>query len=147
MLKITIPKRTTRVEIKLQRLRKDWDRGIMNGTKLAGRTIQRRATTLLGTGSRTGVHYRGLPHRSSAEGEYPRSQSGRLMRSIYYSATGTDSFRVGATEKHANFLEHGTRIMKARPNPFNPWLRKAMGDEERNVTEYLKNGVLKELKR
>ena len=77
MLDIFAPRST---DIKVSKLMKHpslFKRGIQEGAMLAGRSIQRRATTMLGTGTRTGRKYSGLPNRSSAPGEYPRSQSGR----------------------------------------------------------------------
>jgi hypothetical protein len=147
MLNIKISKKTLIAEMRLNQGLVRWRRGIRTATNLSGRAIQRRATTLLATGSRSGEHYRGQPHRSSAPGEYPRSQSGRLLRSIYYATSGFHSFRIGATEPHADFLERGTALMSARPTIKLPWMQKAMKLEERNITNYLRREVTKELRR
>jgi len=135
-----------KVEKSLLNSERLFKKGIRNGAKKAGNSIVERSTKMLDSGSRTGRHYSGLPHRSSAPGEYPRSQSGRLKRSVYFKANGSNTLRIGATEKHALYLESGTRFMSARPNPANPWLRAAMKLEDRNVENYLQNGPYEELK-
>lgn len=110
----------------------------------AGRSIQKRVTTLLSSGSRSGRKYRGLPNRSSAPGENPRTQSGRLARSVYYNS-GVNQFSVGATEDHATYLTEGTKRMEARPHKNLPFFELAIEQEEKNTEEYLTKGVKDEI--
>jgi len=77
---------------------------------------------LIRTGKRTGKHHRGLPRRSSAPGEAPKSQSGYLARSIKSSFSkkgGTSEGIVSASAPHALWLEYGDSRFntkyKARP--------------------------------
>ena len=65
------------------------------------------------TGPHSGRKYPNLPNRSSAPGEFPATQSGRLMASTGQE-TGPDRVEVGATVKHARFLRAGTRKMAPR---------------------------------
>jgi hypothetical protein len=101
---------------------------------------------MLSTGSRTGRKYKGNPFVSSAPGEYPRSQSGALRDSIYYDANSIHDFRIGATAKHAIYLEGGTRFMSARPHPDLPFMQLAMELEERNIENYLQDGPYQEIR-
>lgn len=146
MLEIVIPKSTQKINQSIMEAPVRFRKGIRAGANNSGRSIQKRVTTMLGTGTRSGVHYRKLPHRSSAEGEYPRSQSGRLARSVYYHANKEEEFRVGATEKHAKWLSDGTVKMRARPHPKLPWMQLAMEIEERNIENYLQLGPEEALK-
>jgi len=145
MLNIEPTKATRKAENKILRSQKLWEKGIMNGAKLAGRSVQQRAEKMLTTGTRTGRKYKNLPNRSSAEGEAPRSQSGRLVRSIYFNAGSSTQFSVGATARHAIFLERGTKFMGARPNPKLPWLKLSIHLEEGNTEKYLKERVLEQI--
>jgi HK97 gp10 family phage protein len=59
-------------------------------------------------------------HRASAPGESPAPETGRLYRSAYADARGTE-VEMGSTSDHAAFTEFGTRKMKPRP-----WFRPAV---------------------
>ena len=144
MLSIYSRPRTDREIAKIMKHPLLFKEGILDGARKAGRTIQKRATTMLSTGTRSGRKYPNLKFQSSAPGEYPRSQSGELLRTIYYDSSHT-SIRVGATANHALYLEKGTKRMSARPHPSLPWLRLAMELEERNIENYLRDGVREKL--
>lgn len=64
-------------------------------------------------GSKSGIHHAGLPRRSSAPGEYPANQSGRLRGSISstFSAVRMD---VGSNVFYSKFLRDGTVKMARR---------------------------------
>lgn len=65
------------------------------------------------TGTKSGIKHRGLPRRSSAPGEYPANQSGRLKGSIY-SKTRAKEAEVGSKTRYAGFLRNGTRFNGGR---------------------------------
>jgi hypothetical protein len=144
MLSIYSRSRTDREVAKIMKHPARFKEGILDGARKSGRAIQKRATTMLSTGTRSGRKYPNLKFQSSAPGEYPRSQSGELMRTVYYDSSPT-SIRVGATATHALYLEEGTKRMSARPHPSLPWLRLAMELEERNIVNYLRESVREKL--
>lgn len=66
------------------------------------------------TGTRSGRQYPGLPNRSSAPGEPPATQTGRLKTSRTIRLRGLRGeiiFDAG----YAGYLESGTRNMEPRP--------------------------------
>lgn len=144
MLKITMNKRALNFQAELGSHPRKWREGIKEGAMLAGRSIQKRITTNLSTGSRSGRKYRNLPHRSSAPGENPRSQSGGLVRGVYFDANDK-RLVLGNREDHAAYLTKGTKYMKARPHKDLPFYELAMEQEERNTENYLRNGVRRKL--
>jgi hypothetical protein len=62
---------------------------------------------------KSGIHHPGLPRRSSAPGEYPANQSGKLRGSIRTSSSAT-RMDIGTTAKHAKYLRWGTVKMARR---------------------------------
>jgi hypothetical protein len=146
MLKMVLPKHTSKVTNHIASAESKFQEGIKNGAYLAGNNVVRTAKSHLDDGTRTGVKYSRLPNQSSAPGENPKTQSGELAKSIYYDAGSIHEFRVGATAEHAKYLEFGTKHIKARPHPSLPWLQLAIEVEERNTENFLRNCVTKELK-
>lgn len=151
MLNIVVPKKTRRAEQKLRHSKINWKKGILKGSKNAGNSVVRRADRLLTTGVRSGRKHPGLPNTSSAPGEFPRSQSGRLAQSLYSKAGSRFQFRIGATAPWATFLAKGTgnpdgsERMSPRKSKAEPWLEFVIEQEE-NITEnYLHDGVAKEI--
>lgn len=63
----------------------------------------------------TGGH--SVPHRASAPGEPPASDTGALLNSISHKLDVEETVfvRVGSDKKYAIWLELGTRFMAARP--------------------------------
>jgi hypothetical protein len=86
--------------------------GLHDAGALVGKTVER----LLTTGARTGRKYANLPNRSSARGEPPQSQSGRLVRSYNYKVASWHQMTAGERATYAGFLESGTRKMAPRPH-------------------------------
>ena len=75
----------------------------------------------------------------------PRSQSGRLVNSLYSLTGGTDNFRVGASVKWAKILSEGapSNNLKPRRSRKSPWLLYVI-NLERNITRgYLDRAVLR----
>lgn len=64
-------------------------------------------------GPKTGIHWPTLPNRSSAVGEYPANQSGKLRRSINYSV-GNDEVAIGSNVYYSRDLREGTARMYRR---------------------------------
>lgn len=91
-------------------------RGIRLALHDIGAIVGNYVEVLLTTGARTGRKYPNLPNRSSARGEPPRSQSGRLVRSYNYKVSSWHQMTVGESATYAGFLEDGTRKMRPRPH-------------------------------
>jgi len=99
---------------------KEIDDSLERAINIAAQTIRTQAIRLISKGARSGVKYtRYLPYRTgiaSAQGEPPKSDTGRLVASI--DAT-IDADKVGATVgtnlDYGLFLEVGTSKMRARP--------------------------------
>lgn len=140
MLEIKPNPRAKKIEAEFPTLTRRFPRGIRVGAHNAGETVVRRVRKILNTGNRTGVKYRRLPHRSSAPGEPPRSQSGRLAKSADYQVSGSRELRV-TESRIGKYLEDGTRKMRPRPH-----LILAINLEERNVENYLQQGPLKTIR-
>ena len=100
---------------------------------------------MLNTSTRTGRHYSGLRFRSSAPGEYPRGQSGKLTRSIAYATSGINTLRISSNVVYAKYLEEGTVNMSARPHKKLGWMRLAIELEEGITERYLQQEPAKEL--
>ena len=73
-------------------------------------------------GTRNGVKYKSLPNRSSAPGEAPAAQSGKLRQEwddiTERQGNGHTSIvtsRITSTTPYAGYLEEGTERMAARP--------------------------------
>lgn len=147
MLNISPTKRTLKVETKLRHSRINWEKGIKRGAMNAGESVIKRADTLLSTGIRTGRKYKSLPNTSSAPGEMPRSQSGRMARSLYVRSGNSKEFRIGATVPWAKKLSEGDfeTNLKPRKSKEEPWLLFVV-DQEVNITrKYLERGVVEEI--
>lgn len=92
--------------------------GIVEGLEIIGRIILNRATDKIMRGPKTGVRYRrgGVVHQSSAPGEAPASDTGRLVGS---GTTWVDAASLSAIVafdvKYARLLEFGTRFIRPRP--------------------------------
>lgn len=73
-------------------------------------------------GARNGIKYKSLPNRSSAPGEAPAAQSGKLRQEwddiTERQGNGHTSIvtsRIISTTPYAGYLEEGTERMAARP--------------------------------
>ncbi len=90
-------------------------RGQLKGIDLVGREFRDALKQSLIQGTRRGKKYPGLPNRSSAPGEVPKSQSGRLANGVRYEGSG-DGIEVTNVVEYSAYLEQGTRNMKFRPH-------------------------------
>lgn len=74
------------------------------------------------SGSRSGIKYKSLPNRSSAPGEPPAAQSGKLRQEWDdetiregNGVSATMISRIRSTTEYATYLENGTSRMASRP--------------------------------
>ena len=76
---------------------------------------------IIKTGEKTGIHYKRLPNRSSAEFQAPADQSGDLAASVSYVVNGAEEMEFGDTIEYGKYLEFGTRnkdgTSRMRPRP------------------------------
>lgn len=113
-----------------EQLLKDFDellkknmKAVQGVTAAGAATVQAEMISRISDGRKTGKKYPNLPNRSSAAGEYPAKQSGKLIRAIktVLSPDKTQAF-VGvhntAQVPYAVWLEYGTRNMAERPFVF-----------------------------
>lgn len=75
---------------------------------ITGKAAQnvRETTRTLMRAPKSGIHHPGLPNRSSAKGEAPATQSGKLERSFRIQAFGKDRLkrRIGTSLWYGNYL-------------------------------------------
>lgn len=116
--------------------------------KASTKNIERESKKLIRTGKRSGIKYSGMPNRSSAPGEPPKTQSGRLANSIksiygHNSKSGTATGMVVAIAPHALWLEQGAvrvgsnSLLEPRPF-FKPVLDREMPLLIANIVDRLK---------
>lgn len=136
-MNIKIDFRPQKLERDLSSFGKRLNRNLNLATQEAALLIQSKAKLNIQKGTRTGRLYRrgSITHRASAPGEFPKSDTGRLVSSIYVDFTYQIA-RVGSQLKYAKWLEDGTTKMAARP-----WLARTR-DENR---DQVKNIVLRAL--
>lgn len=83
-------------------------------------------------------------HKSSAPGQTPANQSGRMRRARGYQLSGSDQLewgiRSGKGAEHAEFLENGTSKMSARPG-----LRNTVRATQRNAHNDFSKNIEREL--
>lgn len=68
-------------------------------------------------GPKTGRVYRrgSVTHQASAPGQYPATDTGRLVSSVAMRPDGPDAYVVGTNVQYGPMLEFGTTRMAARP--------------------------------
>lgn len=99
--------------------------------------IENTAKTGLQTGSRSGRTYkrRSVTHKASAPGEYPKTDTGKLVRNIFSMKVGSFHYIIGSRGNgapHGKWLEFGT--MKMRPRP---WLSRALRESVGKISDAL----------
>lgn len=95
--------------------------------------IRNTAVTNIQHGTRHGKIYkrRSISHQASAPGEWPKSDTGRLAASIRTDFKFLEA-EIGSDVNYSQYLETGTRYMKARP-----WLQRSFDINHDNFTELL----------
>jgi HK97 gp10 family phage protein len=78
--------------------------------------IRNTAVKGISQGERSGRIYRrrGITHQASASGEYPKTDTGRLVNSIRTDFRYLEA-DIGSDVNYSQYLENGTRNMKPRP--------------------------------
>ena len=89
-----------------------------------------------GRGGRT-YHRRSVTHQSSAAGEYPKTDTGQLVSSLFF-RVGADKLSAffGTKLAYGRYLEFGTSRMAPRP-----WLRPTLKANEGRISDRLKQAV------
>lgn len=111
-----------------------------------GRSNVRHARNLLRL-QKTGVKYPSLPNRSSAPGESPASQTGRLSRNIDFLVRGSSQLEFGDKSQGGRapiglFLELGTKKMKPRPH-IGITVRNEYKNTQSSLIRYAERGMKK----
>lgn len=99
--------------------------------------VQNRARLEIQTGGRTGRLYRRgrNMHQSSAPGEYPKSDTGRLASSIRTDFSFLNA-SVGSDLNYSAWLENGTPRMAARP-----WLGRTLEEQSPKIKQIVDDAV------
>lgn len=92
------------VDNSLDKISKNLNKAFQLGLRHAGKIIQTEIRRLINDPPKTGIKYRHLPNRSSAQGEAPATQSGNLMKGVKFKVTRSD-LEVGDTVFYGGFLE------------------------------------------
>jgi len=101
---------------------KDFDKKLFQAALM----IDSEAKKNIQGGSRSGRVYkrRSVTHQASAPGEYPKTDTGKLVRNIFTERRGLLHYVVGSRASgapHGRHLEFGTMHMRPRP-----WLSRAI---------------------
>lgn len=124
---------------KLNQIPIDMRSGI--GTALAASVVQMDAYAKqkIQGGGRSGRVYRrrSVSHQASAPGEYPKTDRGQLVASLFFKV-GTDKLSAffGTKLDYGKYLEFGTGRMAPRP-----WLRPTFKANKASITARIKQAV------
>lgn len=101
---------------KLEILSDRMEAGARRGLISCGEHITKVTKDNIKNPPKSGKKYKRLRVRSSAKGEFPANQTGKLRRNIGYQVQGTRRLFVGAHSPafYAQFLAFGTRNMSKR---------------------------------
>lgn len=107
----------------------------------AALTIETTAKNAIQSGGRSGKIYkrRSVLHKASAAGEYPKTDTGKLVRNIFSDKVDRFVYQVGSKGNgapHGRFLEFGT--LKMRPRP---WLSRAARESAGKIKSLFKGLV------
>jgi hypothetical protein len=102
---ITLEKKITTATAHLSKSKAKYIRGAMIGLRNAGQIVRDEIKRLITDPPKTGIKYRHLPNRSSALGEAPANQSGKLRKSVIYLVKNHTQLEVGDTVLYGKFLE------------------------------------------
>lgn len=139
---------TIRVEIdglsqltqQLGKLTGDADKAIMATIQALVVKTQFAARQGIGRGTKSGRVYRrgGVTHQASAPGQYPASDTGRLLSSVQVVLPTASRLEgeVGTNVMYGRFLEFGTSRMAARP-----WLLPSFIQAQIGVEKQLRQAI------
>lgn len=129
---------TKELEKNLKRLAKKFDQAVVEGAIAGGNLVRSAAIESIQEVSvgYYDIRYRAgggqYEHTTSAEGDAPNTDTGRLVQSIQVEITKKAVF-VGSTLEYASYLEFGTRSMVARP-----WLFPAVESNRIEIEKLIK---------
>ena len=115
-MRVVVTQKTRTVLLDVPRQAAKHKAGMRNALHDVGQIYGKEIERLLTAERKTGRKYAKLPNRSSAPGEAPQSQSGRLLKSYNYKVNSPFRMTVGERAKYAGFLEDGTGRMRRRPH-------------------------------
>ena len=125
---------------RLNLIARNQEREIDNTMKIAAEVIRTRAVKGIQSGPASGAP-RADGSRASAPGEFPMTDTGSLVSSVFTSIRKSGrrviAF-VGSDIVYAKFLEFGTRRMAARP-----WLQPSFDEVEDQVRAIIRAGFQK----
>jgi HK97 gp10 family phage protein len=96
-------------------------------------------------GGRTGRVYRrrSVSHQASAPGEYPKTDTGQLVASLFFRVGGDRlSAFFGTRLDYGRYLEFGTVNMRPRP-----WLKPTLQANAKSISERVAKAVQEALKK
>jgi HK97 gp10 family phage protein len=101
----------------LRNASKDMVAAVEEAVKNTGVELRSDVVKRIQRGPKTGIVYqrRGIRHPSSAPGQAPATDTGRLANSIIFEQVGPVSVTVGSALIYAAYLEYGTTRMAPRP--------------------------------
>lgn len=107
----------------------------------AALTIETTAKDNIQGGGRSGRTYtrRSVSHQASSVGEYPKTDTGQLVRNIFSDRIGNYTYQIGSKGSgapHGRYLEFGTLNMRPRP-----WLSRAVKDSALKIQSLLKGFI------
>lgn len=151
-MKVTVEvKGSKRIQRNMRRARKQVLDDLEATMSAVGQLVRSTAIRGIQKGPKTGRLYtrRGIAHRASAPGEYPASDTGRLVNSIRAQVRrkgqNVDAL-IGASTDYAKMLEFGTRRMRKRPF-LKPSIRKNRKNIRKLVSGDVKVSLVKSLKK
>jgi hypothetical protein len=130
---------------KLSRLRMDVRAGIGQALAVSVVEMDAYAKQKIQGGSRSGRVYRrrSVTHQASAPGEYPKSDTGQLVASLFFKVAADKlSAFFGTMLDYGKWLEYGTRLMSARP-----WLLPTLKACKARIRERMKKAVAEALRK
>ena len=101
----------------LRNASKDMQAAVADAVTATGLELRGDVVKRIQRGPKTGRTYqrRGVTHTSSAPGQAPATDTGRLANSITFEQVGPVSVTVGSALIYAAYLEYGTTRMAPRP--------------------------------
>jgi hypothetical protein len=140
MVKVEISSKSRKVLINFFKLNPQMRKAVRRGSIRNAKELAEILKEGIKNPPKTGVKYSSLPNRSSASGEYPATQSGRLLNSVKWRSSGL-GFKLGYKVKHGRFVELGTK-RRIAPRPglqitVNKNVFSLMRNYKQELTKYL----------
>jgi len=130
---------------KLSKLPLDVRSGIGRALAVSVMQVDAYAKQKIQGGGRGGRTYRrrGISHQASAPGEFPKTDSGQLVSSLFF-RVGADKLSAffGTMLAYGRYLEFGTSQMQPRP-----WLRSSLKANAADISGRIRTAVAEALRR